>query len=162
MRLEASLGRRDTWLILSSTTILAAGSQAISTGDRFGYSLDQDRAYSARRQGDIVPLDLMMSAARAQGKVLDVQLKGGKYRFKILDEKGRVRYVDDDALSGSKGFESGSPGRVGDDRGTGSHGESSGRGGGDASGSMRGSGSGSFEGSGSHESSGGRGRSGGR
>jgi hypothetical protein len=32
----------------------------------------------------------MMSAARAQGKVLDVHLKGGKYRFKNLDENGCI------------------------------------------------------------------------
>ena len=154
MRLEANLGRRDAWLILYSATILAVGSQATSAGDRFGDSLDQDRAYSARRQGDVVPLNSMMSAARAQGKVLDVQLKGGKYRFKSLDENGRIRYVDGDALSASKRSEGGGPGRVGDDRGIGSTGGSSGPGGGP--------GSGSTEGSGSHESSSGRGRSGGR
>ena len=68
----------------------------------------------------------MMSAARAQGKVLDVQLKGGKYRSKILDENvPHCRYVDGDALLEAPSYglsEGGGPGRVGDDRGIGSTG----------------------------------------
>jgi hypothetical protein len=130
--------------------------------DRFGDSPDQDRAYSARRQGVTVPLGSMMGAARAKGKVLDVQLKGGKYRFKILDENGRVRYVDGDALLGTRTPDGGSSGRGGDGRGSGGIGDASGRGGGDALEPMRGSGGGSSEGSSVHEGAGGRGRSGGR
>lgn len=127
-----SLGllRCVAWCLLA--LVLSAG--AARADDRLGESRDQDRALRARSHGDVQPLESVIGSARSKGKVLDVQISGGKYKMKVLDPDGHVRSVDVDG-SGSRG--SGS------------------------SGSSGGSGSNSSGGD-SHEGSGGRGRGRGR
>src|SRR5258705_5151872 len=95
--------RCATWPVCCSITIVALGSQCALADDRLGDSLDQDRAYSARRGGQVPPLDTIMRKARSKGKVLDVQLKDGRYVLKILDADGRIGFFDSAALGSSKG-----------------------------------------------------------
>lgn len=122
-----------------SALLILAGEPASGNDDRLGDSLDQDRALKARRNGEIVPLGPVMKAARTRGKVLDVQIKGGRYVLKILDENGRIKYIDGDALDGSRGRD-----RERDRHGSDSSGsreereDSSGRGGGDEGSGSRG------------------------
>lgn len=85
------------------TALLTLAEPASANDDRLGDSLDQDRALKARRNGEIVPLGSVMKAARSKGKVLDVQIKGRRYVLKILDENGRIKYIDGDTLDGSRG-----------------------------------------------------------
>ncbi len=121
--------------------------------DRFGESRDQDQAYRARHRGEVRSLDSVIGHARSKGKVLDVQLKDKRYKFKILFPDGRVRILEMDA---GWGDHSGPGGGGGDHSGSGG-GEDSGSSGSGSGGDSSGSGSG---GSGSHEGSGGGGRGG--
>jgi uncharacterized membrane protein YkoI len=70
--------------------------------DRLGEFGNQAQALRGRSQGSVKSLDSVIDSARSKGKVLDVELKGAKYRMKVLDTDGRVRNVDVDA-SGSRG-----------------------------------------------------------
>jgi hypothetical protein len=129
-------------------------------GDRLGESLDHDKALRARNQGTVRSLDSVMSGARRHGKVLDVELKGSKYKFKVLGSDGRVVTIIVDASPRGQGSGSG--------RGDSDGGGSGGGPGGDIGGSDRGHGGGSGDlggsnsGSDRNEGSGGRGRGGGR
>lgn len=128
-----------------SVLLLLAGPVS-GNDDRLGDSLDQDRALKARRNGEIIPLGSVMKAARSRGKVLDVQIRGGRYVLKILDKNGRIRYIDGDSLDGSGGRDRE---RLGGDGDRDRHGgdssgsreereDSSGRGGGDEGSGSRG------------------------
>src|SRR5215475_12331322 len=92
--------------------------------DRFGDSLDQDRAFNARRRGDVAPLDTVIAVAHLRGKVLNAQLRGSKYIIKV-DDNGHIKTVELDATLGLPG-----PSRSGGDRGGGGFGGGSFGGGG--------------------------------
>jgi hypothetical protein len=91
-------------MLYSAIALLAAGAFLLPARpavaeDRFGDSPDQDRAFNARRSGAVAALDKVIAGARLKGKVIDAQLKGGRYVIKLLDDSGRVRSVELDAGS---------------------------------------------------------------
>ena len=106
-----------TALLTACTVVLTARSAVAD--DRFGESLEHDRAYNAHNRGDVASLDKILVAARLKGKVLDVQLKGVKYIIKLLDDNGRIKIVEIDAsmVSGNGGGTSRGGGDGGGDGG---------------------------------------------
>jgi hypothetical protein len=149
----AGLRRRGSrWMMCSVIALLAAGAlflpaRSAVAEDRFGDSPDQDRAFNARRSGAVVALDKVIAGARLKGKVIDAQLRGGRYVIKLLDDSGRVRSVELDAASA---------GGIGADIGTLSRSGGGGAGGG-GGGGAGGGGGGGDGGHGSSGSSGGGG-----
>lgn len=149
--------RYSFFAFVISGTLFCASSGIADDADRFGESLDHDKAFRARSKGVVRSLDSVISGMRQRGKVLDVELKGSKYKLKILDRNGRVVTTVVDASTG--GDMSGS--------GKGESGSGSSGGGGTSGGSDRGPGggrgdSGSSGGNDRNESSSGRGRDSGR
>ena len=88
--------------VLLASGLVVLGSQEAYADDRLGETGNQAQALRERSQGSVKSLDSVIDSARSKGKVLDVELKGAKYRVKVLDAEGRVRNVDVDA-SGSRG-----------------------------------------------------------
>jgi uncharacterized membrane protein YgcG len=114
------------WTIMSC----AAFAVPVHAGDRLGEGGDQDRALKARSRGDAPALDSVIGQARTKGRVLDVELSGGKYKAKVLDDEGRVRNVDVDSHGGSGSALHGSGssgGRGSGDEGSGGRGRGRGR-----------------------------------
>jgi hypothetical protein len=159
-------------LLITCMAALLPAQRVAAFDDRFGESLDQDRALNARSRGAVATLDKVIAAAHVHGKVLDARLQGSKYLIKLLDDSGRVRTVEIDASSvggdvsaaisrGSGGGSSGSGGGggfSGSGGGPGGGGSSgSGGGGGSSGGGGPGGGPGSSGGGGSSGSSGGSG-----
>lgn len=140
--------------VMTGTLVYAGTGNADE--DRFGESLDHDNALRARNKGVVRSLDSVISGIRQRGKVLDVELKGSKYKLKILERDGRVVTMIVDASTSGEMANSGK----GDSRGGGS--ESSGMSGGSDHGSSGKGGSGSSGGGDRNENSGGRGRDSGR
>ena len=160
-RRRARRGIRSAALLITGAAALLPVQRAGAFDDRFGESLEHDRAFDARNRGDVATLDKIIAAAHVKGKVLDVRLQGKKYLIKYLDENGRVKVIEIDASSA---------GRVGGDvsasnnRGPGSSSSGSGGGGGGpgGGGSSGGGSSGGPGPSGGGGSSGGGGGPGGR
>ena len=143
---------------LYSMALLTAGAallppqSAAAFDDRFGESPDQDRAFNARRSGNVATLDSVISRARLKGKLLDAQLKGGRYVIKLLGENGRITTVELDASVSSGGRVGAADSRSGGDVG------SRGGGGGPGGGGSGGGGGGGGPGGGGAPGGGGSGR----
>lgn len=174
----ARWGTRSAVLLVTGAAALLPVQRAAAFDDRFGESLEHDRAFNARNRGDVATLDKVIAAAHVKGKVLDVRLQGKKYLIKYLDENGRVKTIEIDATSAGRGGDvsasinhgsgsssSGPGGGVGSGGGGGGLGSSGGPGGGGLGGGGGPGGGGSSGGpgpSGGGGSSGGGGGPGGR
>ena len=156
--------------LIAGVAVALPAQRAAAFDDRFGESLDQDRAFNAHSRGAVATLDKVIAAAHLHGKVLDARLQGSKYLIKLLDDGGRVRTVEIDASSvgGDITTSRGSGGGSSSSGGGGSFGSSgggpggggfsgSGGGGGFSGGGGPGGGPGSSGGGGSSGSSGGPG-----
>ncbi len=134
-RRGARWGTCSAALLITGAAALLPVQRAAAFDDRFGESLEHDRAFDAHNRGDIPGLDKIIAAAHVKGKILDVRLQGKKYLIKYLDENGRVKVTEVDAslavsASNNRGSGSSTSGSGGGLSGPGGGGGLSGSGGG--------------------------------